>query len=152
VLTALLVDPSTVPEEVVATASERRIARSYLVEKVSSSRAWRRVLAGQVDYGRIWRAIRRVASGPSDRTPVAPGTAELVADVQRLLERGVSVRFIYADPTTVLEWFRMTIEPALARLRTRGRIDVAVLKQADHTFTQRRHQAQIVDLVSGWLA
>lgn len=155
-LTALLVDPSSVPEAFVAEASERRIARSYLVEKVGSSRAWRKVLAGDVDYQRILRAVGRFTAGPFMRprtpAPVAPGTEELIAEVQQLLDRGVALRFVYADPTTVLEWFRMTISPALPRLRRHGRIDVEILKQADHTFTEMRHQAQILDLVSGWLA
>jgi hypothetical protein len=45
----------------------------------------------------------------------------------------------------------MTIAPELPRLRRHGRIDLEILKQADHTFTQLRHQAQIADLVSDWL-
>jgi alpha-beta hydrolase superfamily lysophospholipase len=151
-LTALLVDPATVPEDVIATASERRIARSYLVEKVGSGRAWRKALAGKADYRRIWRAVRRLARGRAQPAPVVPGSEALVGEVQQLVERGVAMRFIYADPTTVLEWFRMTIAPQLPRLRGRGRIDVTILKHADHTFTERRHQAQIVDLVSEWLA
>jgi alpha-beta hydrolase superfamily lysophospholipase len=150
-LTALLVDPATVPEDVIATASERRIARSYLVEKVASGRAWRKALGGKADYRRIWRAVQRLVRGRSEPAPVVPGSEALVGELQQLVERGVAVRFIYADPTTVLEWFRMTVEPHLPRLRARGRIDVTILKHADHTFTERRHQAQIVHLVSGWL-
>jgi pimeloyl-ACP methyl ester carboxylesterase len=151
-LTALLVDPSTVPQEVVDAASDRRIARSYLVEKVSSGRAWRKALAGGLDYRRVWRVVRRLAGGKTQRAPVDPGTAALLVELQRLLDRGVSMRFIYADPTTVLEWFRMTVVPELSQLRRHGRIDVSIVKHADHTFTERRHQAQILDLASEWLA
>jgi dipeptidyl aminopeptidase/acylaminoacyl peptidase len=46
----------------------------------------------------------------------------------------------------------MTVAPHLPRMRKAGRIDLTVFKGADHTFTERRHQAQIVDLVSEWLA
>ena len=149
-LTALLLDPSTVPEEVVAEAANRRIARSYLVEKVSSPDAWRKILAGTVDYRRAWRVIRRLIVGRVRGTPQAPGHAELIAQLHRLLKRGVSMQFIYAEPTTVLEWFRMTIEPELPALRRHGRIELSLVRQADHTFTQRRHQAQVVALTTGW--
>jgi len=150
-LTALLLDPSTVPEEVVAEAADRRIARSYLVEKAVSARAWRKVLAGAIDYRKAWRVIRRLVLGRIRPAPVAPGNVELIAQMHGLLQRGVSMQFIYAEPTTVLEWFRMTIEPQLPQLRRQGRIDVALVKQADHTFTRIRHQTQVIDRVSEWL-
>jgi hypothetical protein len=96
--------------------------------------------------------VRRLTGGTSQRAPLAPGTEELLGELQTLVARGVAVRFIYADPTTVLEWFRMTIAPHLPRLRKAGLIDLTVLTNADHTFTERRHQKQILDLVSEWLA
>src|SRR5262245_60825383 len=88
-LTALLVDPATVPEDVIAAASERRIARSYLVEKVASGRAWRKALAGKADYRRIWRAVRRLVRGRSAPAPVVPGSEALVGELQQLVARGV---------------------------------------------------------------
>jgi pimeloyl-ACP methyl ester carboxylesterase len=150
-LTALLVDPSTVPEEVVAEASNRRIARSYLVEKSGSGRAWRRILSGQVDVGRVWRVMRRLVTDRGRNGPTMPGSAELVAQLGRLLQRGISIQFIYAEPTTVLEWFRMTLEPALPALRRQGRMEVSLVKRADHTFTQLHRQAEVIELVSSWL-
>jgi pimeloyl-ACP methyl ester carboxylesterase len=151
-LTALLVDPSTVSEDAVAAMSERRVARSYLIEKIASPRAWRKAVAGKVDVRRVARVMRRFVAGGTNGDSASAKNPELVAELQRLLERGVSVRFVYADPTTVLEWFRTAIAPDVPRLRRHGRIDVSVVKQADHTFTQLRHQAQVIDLVSDWLA
>ena len=150
-LTALLVDPSTVPEEIVAEMSDRRVARSYLVEKSASGRAWRRIISGKTDYQRVWRAMRAFVRGRVQPAPALPGHDELIARVGQLLERGASLQFIYAEPTTVLEWFRMTIEPALPALRKRGRIELHLVKRGDHTFTQLQHQAQVIDLVSSWL-
>ena len=150
-LTALLLDPSTVPKEVVAEAAERRIARSYLVEKAVSTKAWRRILAGQVDYRRAWRVMGRLVLGQARHAPTDPANAELIGQMRRLLQRGVSAQFIYAEPTTVLEWFRMTLEPELPTLRKDGRIEVNLVKYADHTFTQMRHQAQVIGLMTEWL-
>jgi hypothetical protein len=136
----------------VAEASDRRIARSYLVEKAISARAWRKILAGSIDYRKAWRVIRRLALGRIRPAPAAPGNVELIAQMRQLLQRGISMQFIYAEPTTVLEWFRMTIEPHLPELRRQGRIEFALVKQADHTFTRIRHQTQVIERVSEWLS
>jgi len=58
------------------------------------------------------------------------------------------VLFVFAEPTTVLEGFRMTIDPELPRLRRSGRIDVTIVRHADHTFTELRHQRQILELTT----
>jgi pimeloyl-ACP methyl ester carboxylesterase len=150
-LTALLLDPAAVSDEVVAEAANRRIARSYLVEKMASRGGWRKLLAGKVDVRRVGRVLRRVAVERVRRKPVVAGASEMLAQLQALLDRGVSIRFIYAEPTTVLEGFRMTIAPELPRLRKHGRIEVDLVKLADHTFTQLRHQATVIDSISEWL-
>jgi pimeloyl-ACP methyl ester carboxylesterase len=150
-LTALLVDPSTVPEEIVAEMSNRRVARSYLVEKAGSRRAWRRIFSGKADYHRMWRAVRTFIGRRLKPARLLPGHDELVDRVGHLLDRGVSLQFVYAEPTTVLEWFRMALEPALPSLRTRGRIELHLVKRADHTFTQLQHQAHVIDLVTTWV-
>jgi pimeloyl-ACP methyl ester carboxylesterase len=150
-LTALLVDPSTVPAEVVQEASERRIARSYLVEKASSAAAWRKIFARRVDYRRIVRVLRRLIAGRVKPPTAVPGSDVLVRELQALLERGVSLQFIYAEPTTVLEWFRMTVAPAIPGLQRHGRIEVHIIKHADHTFTRLRHQSEVVQRVATWV-
>jgi alpha/beta superfamily hydrolase len=149
-LTALLVDPSTVPEDVVATAANRRTARSYLVEKAASAAAWRRLMAGGVDLRRVWHVGRRLLAGVHRESPSA-ADVQLVESLGQLLERNVSVSFVYAEPTTVLEWFRMTIGPHLAALKSRGRVEVRTLRRADHTFTQLRHQTAVIDHVCDWV-
>jgi pimeloyl-ACP methyl ester carboxylesterase len=151
-LTALLLDPSTVPEAIVAEAQNRRVARSFLVEKAASAASWKKLLAGNVDIRRVGRVVGRYAGGRVRRPPVTPANAELIAQLHRLLERGVSVQFIYAEPTTVLEWFRMTLEPELAAFRQHGRIELRLVKQADHTFSRSRHQAQVIELIANWFA
>jgi pimeloyl-ACP methyl ester carboxylesterase len=150
-LTALLLDPSTVPEEIIAEALDRRVARSYLVEKIGSMHAWRKVLSGGADIAAIWRVLQRRIAKRISPPSIAPGTEELIAQMRDLLQRGVAVRFVFADPATVLEGFRMTIAPALRDLRERGRIDVRLIKRADHTFTRLRHQAEVIELTSEWL-
>ena len=150
-LTALLVDPSTVPEDVVTEASQRRIARSYLVEKAASAGAWHRIVTGRVDYRRAWRAMTALAARRLRPPKASPADAKLIDQVGTLLRRGVSLQFIYAEPTTVLEWFRMTLEPGLPSLRRQGRIELSLLRHADHTFTERRHQARVIELIDHWV-
>jgi len=150
-LTALLEDPATVPEEVVAEAMDRRVGRSYVTQKATSGEAWKRLLTGQVNAGRVIRTIGRTAFAPARTAEHRPGTAEAVAGLERLLRRGTPVSFLYAEPGTVLEYFRMTIEPRLAELRAMGRLDVTVFKGADHTFTARRDQARVVEAIASGL-
>ncbi len=151
-LTALLQDPSTVPPDVVAEASDRRIARSYLVEKAGRGRTWRRLVSGQVNVRHALETLRRLLRARRQSRPADAGTVDLLARMERVLDRGVSVLFIFAEPTTVLEYFRMTLQPRVPDLRRHGRIHVEVLTGADHTFTELRHQIRVLDVVSGWLA
>jgi pimeloyl-ACP methyl ester carboxylesterase len=151
-LTALLQDPSTVPAEVVAEASDRRVARSYLVEKAGRGNAWRRVVTGKANYGNALRTLRRLAIRRFRRPAIDKGTADLIARLEQVLARGVPILFLFPEPTTVLEYFRMTLEPRLQSLRRHGRIDATVVTQADHTFTRLRDQKRVVELVSGWLS
>jgi pimeloyl-ACP methyl ester carboxylesterase len=151
-LTALLEDPATVPEDVVAEAMDRRVGRSYVTQKATSGEAWKRLITGQVSPGKVIRTIGRTAFAPAKPTAGArPGTADAVAGLERLLRRDTSISFLFAEPTTVLEYFRMTIEPRLAELSAMGRLEVTVLKGADHTFTARRDQARVLDAIASGL-
>jgi hypothetical protein len=60
--------------------------------------------------------------------------------------------FVFAEPTTVLEYFRMTVAPRLRALGRHGRIEMTVVPRADHTFTELRHQRHVVDLTADWLS
>lgn len=150
-LTALIEDPATVPEDVVAEAMDRRVGRSYVTQKATSGEAWKRLLTGQVNPGRVIRTIGRTAFSPAKASGQRPGTADAVAGLERLLRRGTSISFLYAEPTTVLEYFRMTLEPRLAELQALGRLDFTVFKGADHTFTARRDQARVVEAITNGL-
>lgn len=151
-LTALLEDPATVPEEVVAEAMDRRVGRSYVTQKATSGEAWKRLITGQVSPGKVIRTIGRTAFAPA-KPAAGPraGTADAVAGLERLLRRGTSVSFLYAEPTTVLEYFRMTLEPRLPELRAMGPVEFTVFKGADHTFTLQRDQARVIDAIASGL-
>ena len=152
-LTALLQDPSTVAPEVVAEAADRRVARSYVTIKALHGGTWLKVLTGRANYRHAFRTVRRLLlrSKQPPHDAARTGTAGVIDAIQGILKRRVAVLFIFAEPTTVLEYFRMTITPYMASLRRHGDIDVIVLAGADHTFTELRHQSRVVDLMAGWL-
>ena len=58
---------------------------------------------------------------------------------------------VFSEPTTVLEYFRMTVAPALPDLKREGRIEVHVLEKSDHTFSGSPQQARVLELASNWL-
>lgn len=149
-LTALLEDPSTVPDDVIAEATGRRVSRSYVGEKAGSATAWRRLLTGQADPRKIARTLWRFAV-PRRREPDRPTTLEALQGLERLLARGVQVCFLFPEPSTVREYFGMTLERHVRRLERGGRLRLHVLKGADHTFTRVRDQSRVTTLASEWL-
>jgi pimeloyl-ACP methyl ester carboxylesterase len=151
-LTALLQDPATVPPEVVAEASDRRVTRSYTTAKATSQSAWKRVFTGQANYRNALRTAARVVARRTRRRAVDPDVARVVGDIAALVRRGVGILFVFAEPTTVLEYFRMTLEHAVARLRPRDRVEVIVIKRSDHTFSRISDQKRVMAAVGGWLA
>jgi pimeloyl-ACP methyl ester carboxylesterase len=150
-LTALLQDPSTVPPDVVAEAADRRVVRSYTAIKAVHSGTWLKVLTGRANYGHAFRTVRRLVFRRQRRVHVDAGTNAVIERMRTILQRGVSVHFIFAEPTTVLEYFRMTLEPSMSLLRKQGDIDVTILRHADHTFTGLRHQTRVLNLIASWL-
>jgi pimeloyl-ACP methyl ester carboxylesterase len=148
-LTALLQDPSTVPPEVVAEASDRRVARSYVTAKATSSTAWKRVLTGQANYRNVLQTGARLVTRQPRPRSVDPDVARVIADLSALVNRGVRVKFVFAEPTTVLEYFRMTLEADVTELPL---VDLTVMKRSDHTFSRQEDQKRLADAVSAWLA
>jgi alpha/beta superfamily hydrolase len=150
-LTAFLRDPSDVPAEVVDAVLTKRVARSYATEKIHSGTAWRRVLTGQADYRRLWRTVTQSAATAVRSGVTDPAAAQIIDQVSTTLRRGVSILFVFPEPTAVLEYFRMTVGPVLPQLHDDGRLEVVVIRNSDHTFTPLRHQRQVVDVVSRWI-
>ena len=148
-LTALLQDPATVPAEVVAEASDRRVARSYVTAKATSSSAWTRVLTGQANYRNVLKTGARLVTRHTRPKAIDPDVARVAGEISRLVDRGVRVKFVFAEPTTVLEYFRMTLEPIIKGL---ARVDVTIMKRSDHTFSGLDDQKRLAEAVSDWLA
>lgn len=146
-LTALLQDPATVPDAFVAEAMNRRVARSYATEKARDGAAWRRVLTGRANYRHVLATGVQMVARQVRPAPVDPDVSRIIADLGHLLDRGVAISFVFPEPTTVLEAFRMTIEPAWDALARRGRLQLTILPRSDHTFTRLRDQRSVVDLI-----
>lgn len=151
-LTSLLEDPSTVSEEVIQQAVDRRITRSYTSEKAFDAKSWKKLVTGQANYRQIARVLaKRIQFFVARPRKRAPRSSEVVVTLGTLLERGVSVLFIFGEPTTVLEYFRMTVEPFWNDLVSRGRIALHVLQRSDHTFSASQHRQRIFELITEWL-
>lgn len=152
-LTALLESPESVSADRIAEVVDRRVARSYFSEKALDPRSWAKFFSGRANYANIARVLRKWPTWRfSSPKPKASSTVEVASHLERLVARGVSVLFVFADPTTVLEYFRLTLEPEVRRLRERGNIEVNVLKRSDHTFSGLKDQRRVIELVLGWQA
>jgi pimeloyl-ACP methyl ester carboxylesterase len=149
-LNALLESPETISESTVAYVIDRKIARSYLHEKLFHAQSWLKFLTGAADYKKILRVLSSQISGA-----LAPGKKivakenPVLGDLRVLFERGVNLIFVYSEGTGVLEYFQLKLESALRKINAeRWRIEV--VRRTDHTFTLLRHQEELLQIVGAW--
>lgn len=151
-LTSLLEEPESVDQAKIDEAMDRRNARSYAKVKALDWSSWRRFLTGRANYRHVMEVVgrnlrRRIGKVPRESRLSSP----VLEQIDRLCQRGLFVHFIYGEPTTVLEYFRMTLEPGLRKHVDDGSVRVTVIEKSDHTFTSLSDQRRLGDVIEGWL-
>lgn len=139
----VLVDPHTYPTRM----SQLRDLRAR-VAKRGSKREAARWLAG-VAIRRVRARLQRTDDNPVEEGRSAPPMATFRAQLTQIVDRGVKVLAIYSgihgagynEPDQLFEVF-----PEL-----RGRVDTLYFPDANHTFTERATQAQLIDAVTSWI-
>lgn len=120
-------------------------------QSVRSSRAWRKLLRGQVAFGTIMRVAgwhmaargKRLLREAARRVGL-PLRGDLGGELTKLARRGVAVHFLYAANDPGLTILRTAAGSVLPRWCRAGVFATRVFDGPDHTFTQRWAQ-QLLD-------
>lgn len=116
-----------------------------------SGRSWRRLLAGELDLPAIGRMLRRrttlLARGMA--TALARGIGlplreDLVRELARACDRPRRLHFVFSNGDPGLTLLRLQGGRAVRQLLDSGRLTLALIDGADHTFTRRAGRAQLV--------
>lgn len=126
--------------------------------KVFTLDPWKKLLRGQLNLRVIGTvAVRRVwnAVAPSvldvARRLHWPLKDDLEQDLSRAVQRGVSLRFVFARHSPGFPLLRQQGGRAVDRLRARGLASVDFVEDADHIFTRLEPRERLVLLLDGLL-
>lgn len=147
-----------------AIMSTRYFLRFYL-RRLLNPRSWANVLRGQsAVFGRIGQLVGSwtksksagdpdlgggVAASADDLLPVRP-PEQILAEIERLVERGVHMAFAYAKVGGSYDRYVIDFKQRMTELAQTGRLRVEVFDEADHIFTLLHSQAKLGDFVEAW--
>jgi alpha-beta hydrolase superfamily lysophospholipase len=127
----------------------RQARRYYGAIALMRSRSWRRFLTGRSNYAKILGSIGHAWKVRQDRLPHQPWAGQLADDLARLNQRSAELLIIASETDTSADYVavvRRAIPPAV--LATRAALHI--LRDADHTFTLKAHQAELLRLLESW--
>lgn len=122
--------------------------------KLLRPRSWLRLLLGR---SAVWGELRsmaaeKTASGGETAGPiVAPPTAQVVADLDAIGERGVRACLVYSKDSASAYSYRRLIHRKVSRHHRAGRFALEMFDETDHVFTLRRHQDSLLDAIGRWI-
>lgn len=120
-----------------------------------SLRSWKRLLTGQSEVWGILRGLFTFHTSKQVRQLTEnwelPPKEEVVADLHALLDRDVSVCFVYAASGCGQYNYRKLLQDAVEALPEGHRPRVEVLDGADHLFTLVAHQEWLTDTLCDWI-
>ena len=122
----------------------------HLVARIMLSAAWRRLFARD---GPIWRRLRRAQQPPraagAFRPRDVPSRDEAESGLRELTGRGMRLLLVY---TRGREYsYPRQFEDMFPSVR-RECVDIAYLRNADHTYTLRADQDLLVRTVNTWIS
>jgi pimeloyl-ACP methyl ester carboxylesterase len=119
-----------------------------------SPEAWKRLLRGEVEVRAAARILARravaAAAGPARDVARALGrplAEDLGADLLAAAARGVDLRFVFSAADPGLSLLRTQSGAALGALLRRGRVEIEVIRGADHTFTPLVSQERLAEVL-----
>ncbi|MGE0384272.1 MAG: hypothetical protein AB7Q97_06035 [Gammaproteobacteria bacterium] len=152
-LNALLGDRATANDNLLDEMTTRKVAHSYLKDKLFRPHSWLRLLRGRTDPRRVLRVLMRAWQSTTRRAqvPLDEDPARVLAGLQGLAARGTRVLLAFGEHTGVRQYFGMTIENRIGGIDPDRRIDVRIVERGDHSFTTLALQREIVEMFTGWL-
>ncbi len=137
-----------------AIGQARALMRHYLRIAFSSSfssKTWRKVATGSIDYARFIGAARErtanlLVSGKGDEPKENP----FAVLFRELIERGVSVALIHSEGDEGLDYTYLALGKKLKEWISAGKMELIVIPRANHTFTLLENQEDFLRVVQKW--
>jgi pimeloyl-ACP methyl ester carboxylesterase len=119
--------------------------------------SWWRLITGESDFVRsLWRRSKESTKLSSrDRPPAHeryPPPATALADLERLVARGVRLQFVYTGGGMRERYnYARQFWDMFPSLRGCSQIQVTYMSATDRTFTLVQHQDEVTDIVESWM-
>jgi pimeloyl-ACP methyl ester carboxylesterase len=147
VLGAVLIEGHAVP----TTAYLRRLYRRKLLRP----RSWLRFLAGKSE---IWKDVigifkRSAAAGKTVRVreqSLVPSRQEILTHLRALAARGTRMLLVYSEGSPSHFFYEKGVRRRIASIRRQGIVTAHLIRGADHIFTQRASQNDLLATIFDW--
>lgn len=151
-----------IPDSIVAQVSKRQASRYYLQVALSNPASWLKILRGRVDYLSIGRALwnatfGRLQRSPKSSTKAAPdskadstdATQGMQAQLENFKQRGVRSLLLFSEGDWGLDYLHCELGKSVKQLEQFG-AQLEVVTSADHIFTLRQNQRELMDRIRTW--
>jgi len=136
---------------------EHRVAQDMMRYRnnARSLAAWRKLLSGRVNLLSLAQVLGRGALTQLLKPMLAaarllriPLREDLRSELLRVAHGGIHLQFVFAAMDPGLELLRDKGGSTVERLRQRGQLDMALVENADHTFTDLAARKQLAALLA----
>jgi alpha-beta hydrolase superfamily lysophospholipase len=136
---------------------EHRVAQDIMRYRnnARSLAAWRKLLSGRVNLLSLAHVLGRGAFTQLLKPMLAaarllriPLREDLQSELLRVAHAGIHLQFVFAAMDPGLELLRDKGGSTVERLRERGQLDIALIENADHTFTDLAARKQLAALLA----
>jgi pimeloyl-ACP methyl ester carboxylesterase len=126
-------------------------AHRYWNRAIFDPSSWWKALSGRADYRRLVRVLWNQASSTIAPAPsVAAITTRVAAGLKTLVDRRVRLLLLCSEGDAGIEYMNVILGSDLRRGGGSDRVDVRILRGADHSLTLMDSQRQVVDEVVDW--
>jgi alpha/beta superfamily hydrolase len=117
--------------------------------------SWSKLMSGQVDLrqlgGVLWQRLRTALAKPlraAARACGRPFPDDLASELKQAAAAGIGLQFVFSDGDPGFEMLRQGGGGSVRRMRARDELTVSVIPAADHTFTDLKARATLIDVLT----
>jgi len=151
---AVLINPEVhdAGTDVVNVANERSLGDYYVKGAARDPKRWARLLTGRSSYRKIAKSIwHRVADRRAADEALESLSAGLVGEIEYLRARGCQLLFLLSRGDLGEEALRVLVEKRRPELTTTSPCTRHVIEKADHLFTTKRAQDELLAKIESWM-
>jgi alpha/beta superfamily hydrolase len=117
--------------------------------------SWRKLLSGDVDLRQLSQVLSRhllsAAAVPIHAAARAFGLPlpdDLRTELKQVAGAGIGLQFVFSDGDPGFELLRQQGGGSVPRMQARDELTVSVIPEADHTFTDLKARAELIDVLT----